>query len=307
MKKVIYYMSNKILLSPLVSGDFNRATRAIKSCYNQTNHELIFGVHVIINSQDDIFIEDIVNFCKESNVEYSITDSDGTPSTGKNSVFDFFKGSDFTHLAQLDGDDMFYPTFLTQVERHLKKYPKTDVLATLPLDIMLPNPTDYTIKIRDEFNALLWGTHYVSNHNWVGAIGRDPIVDGISLPNYARFVLFSKKIVELELYYDKFLIVGEDKKMHFDFLLLHQQDIISYWFTNASDMWICDRTSFGVQKMKSKSLTHITEDVDATQRIREHVNNVLMPDRSAPGEIPIDFPPIYLGYMDKVDFLTKSF
>lgn len=300
-------MQYKILLCPLVTNDYERAVRAIKSCFNQINHEMFFGVHVIINTLDIIFIEQIVEFCNQTNTNYSVTVSDGSPSTGKNSVFDFFKNSNYSHLAQLDGDDLFYPTFLTQVERHLKKYPTTDVLATLPIDIILPNPTQYTIKINDKFNALLWGTHYVSNHDWVGTIGRDPIVDGISRPSYARFVLFSKKIADLEFYYDPELIVGEDKKMHFDFLSFHQKDVISYWFTTASDMWICDRNSFGIQKKNSSSQSYISEDVDATQKIRDHVNQILLPERSAPGEIPIDYPPLYFSYKDKVNFLTDNF
>ena len=181
-------------MCPLVSEDLWRAIRAIRSSFHQLNHNLLYGVHVVINSLDQEFIDGIVEFCESNNIQYSVTESDGTPSTGKNAVFDVFKKSDFTHLAQLDGDDLFYPTFLTQVERHLKKYPNTDVLSTIPLDVIVENYEDGMHKLNNGLYTQLWGTNYADMYSWVGQLGRDPIVDGISIANYARFVLFSKKI-----------------------------------------------------------------------------------------------------------------
>ena len=98
-------MENKILLCPLVSYDLDRSIRAIKSCFTQKDHELLYGVHVVINSQDSDFTSEISKYCEDSEIEYSITQSDGTPGNGKNSVLEIFQNSDYTHLSQLDGDD----------------------------------------------------------------------------------------------------------------------------------------------------------------------------------------------------------
>jgi hypothetical protein len=298
----------KIMLCPLVTDDYPRAERAIRSAFTQRNHNLDYGVHVVINSKNPIFTHKIKNFCGYKNIPCTVTESDGTAATGKNSVFDIFLNSDYTHLAQLDGDDIFYPTFLTQTERHLKKYPATDVLATLPVDVLIPEYEDGDRKLDKGFYCKLWGTHYAGPQGWNDYFGRDKLVDGISIPNYARFVLFSKKIVEMGFRYDKEYLVGEDKKLHFDFLLYHQSDQISYWFTMASDMWICDRMSYGVQKQHSKHLFEVdgvvSDDFRTTERLREYVLNLLNPDRSAPGEIPTDFPPMYMSYEDKVNFLN---
>lgn len=298
-------MNPKILLCPLVSGDYNRSVRAIKSCQEQIYHNLEYGTHVVINSQNLVFIHQIKNFCQYSNIPYSVTESDGTPSTGKNSVFEVFNNSNYTHLSQLDGDDMFYPTFLVQVERHLKKYPTTDVLGTLPLDLIESFPAENSVPLCDGTHGLLWGTHYCSNEDWVTFFGRDPIVDGQSIPHYARFVLYSKKIAEMGFRYDKELVVGEDKKMHFDFLLHHQKDEISYWFTMASDMWVCDRLSFGIQKQHFSKDGFVLDDLDTTKKIREYVESIMSPDRTAPGEIPIDYPPVYLDIPQKTEFLNR--
>lgn len=297
-------MKPKILLCPLVTDDYPRAERAIRSAFMQKFHDLEFGVHVVINSQNLIFIHKIKNYCEYHKIPYSVTESDGTPSTGKNAVFDVFKNSDYTHMSQLDGDDIFYPTFLTQTQRHLKKYPSTDVLATIPLDIMVSNFEKDEIRLKNGEYALFWGTHYASPENWNGYFGRDVIVDGKSIPNYARFVLYSKKIVEMGYRYDKEFIVGEDKKLHFDFLLAHQKDEISYWFTMASDMWVCDRNSFGVQKQHTSGGEIIFDDVETTERLRKYVVSILNEDRSAPGEIPTDYPPMYLYPHQKEQFLN---
>lgn len=298
-------MEIKVLLSPLVSEDYPRAVRAIKSSFNQINHGLLYGVHVVINSRDEQFISDIVGFCESNNVRYTVTESDGTPSTGKNAVFDVFHESEFTHLAQLDGDDLFYPTFLTQVERHLRKYPNTDVLATIPLDIIVENYEDNMVPLNNGLYTQVWGTHYADMKDWCGGLGRDPIVDGISIPNYARFVLYSRKITDIGFRYDREVVLGEDKKMHFDFLSAHQRDEISYWFTMASDMWICDKISYGIQKRFSGQENFAQDDLVTTQKLQEYVSSILNPDRSAPGEIPTEFPPMYLFPDDKINFLNE--
>ena len=298
-------MPIKVLLSPLVSEDYYRSVRAIKSCYLQSNHNLEYGVHVVINSLDENFVDEIVGFCLVNNIDYTISESDGTPSTGKNAVFDVFKNSDYTHLSQLDGDDIFYPAFLTQTQRHLTKYPNTDVLSTIPMDVIADNEDQGMFKLENGQYTLLWGTHYYSNEDWCGKFGRDRMADGISIPNYGRFVLYSKKVVDLNLSYDKEVVLGEDKKIHFDFLSYHQMDRLSYWFTLASDMWICDKTTNGIQKKYSGQDDFPEKDVQTTNYLRAHIAKIMWPERSAPGEIPIDFPPIFMLPEHKLEFLNK--
>jgi hypothetical protein len=296
-------MTPKILMCPLVTDDYDRAVRAIRSSFNQKDHNILFAVHVVVNSKDEEFIETITRFCKFNNIRFTVSQCDGTPSTGKNAVFDVFKESDCTHMSQLDGDDFFYPIFLKHIERHLKKYPGTDVLSTIPLDVIVNKHEEGVFQINNEVYSRVWGTHYVDMHSYVGLIGRDPIVDGTSIPNYGRFVLFSKKIVEIDFRYDNQMILGEDKKLHFDFLASHQNEKISYWFTMASDMWVCDRISFGIQKKYSAREDFAECDKIVTRNLQQYVNSILNPDRSGSGEIPIDYAPLYLSYKEKNQFL----
>lgn len=290
-------------MCPLVTDDYDRAVRAIRSSFNQKDHNILFAVHVVVNSKDEEFIEKITRFCKFNNIRFTVSECDGTPATGKNAVFDVFKQSDCSHMSQLDGDDFFYPIFLKHIERHLKKYPGTDVLSTIPLDVIVNKYEDGVFQINNEVYSRVWGTHYVDMHHYVGLVGRDPSVDGISIPNYGRFVLFSSKISESDFRYDNDMVLGEDKKLHFDFLAAHQNNQISYWFTMASDMWICDKISNGIQKTYSIREDFAEKDEILTQNLKKYVSSILDPDRSGPGEIPIDYAPLYLSYEEKNQFL----
>lgn len=297
----------KLLICPLVSSDISRAIRCVQTAFHQKDHSIKFDVHPVINSIDNTFVREMVNYCEKNNIKYFVSKSDGTPSTGKNSVFEYFLTTDFTHLTQLDGDDFFYPTFLKHIERHLKKYPNTDVMSTCPCDSIFPRNDGAEISLSSGHFASLWGSNYVDYRpNYVH--GRDPLADNISKGNYARLVLFSKKAAEHHRY-DPEVLVGEDLKIHFDFLWAHQKDELSYWFTTASDMWVRDGTSFGMQKKASNTVVNgdyvIVRRDDMFYKVRDHVMSRMDPDRTGPAEIPIDFAPLFFNFQEKIDFLNE--
>jgi hypothetical protein len=60
---------------------------------------------VVINSQDDDFIDQASAYCQENSIEHYVTESDGTAATGKNSVMKLFLESDNEYMVQVDGDD----------------------------------------------------------------------------------------------------------------------------------------------------------------------------------------------------------
>ena len=297
----------KLLVCPLVSSDLPRAIRCVQSAYNQIDYNIKFEVHPVINSVDSTFVREMVSYCEKNNIKFAVTKSDGTPSTGKNSVFEYFLTTDFTHLTQLDGDDFFYPTFLKQVERHLTKYPNTDAMSTCPCDSIFPRKGGDDAQLSSGNFASLWGSNYIDYRaNYVH--GRDALVDGISNPNYARLVLFSRRAAEYHRY-DPEIIVGEDLKIHFDFLWAHQKDEFSYWFTTASDMWVRDGTSFGMQKKASNTVVDgdyvIVRRDDMFYKVKDHVMSRMNHNRTGPSEIPIDFAPLYLQYLEKIEFLNE--
>lgn len=64
---------------------------------------------VVINTLDDDYRSLAKDHCETNDIEYYITQSDGTPATGKNSVIKLFLESDQDYMVQIDGDDFLTP------------------------------------------------------------------------------------------------------------------------------------------------------------------------------------------------------
>ena len=64
---------------------------------------------IVLNTLDEDFKEEAIEWCDKNKVEYVVTESDGTPSTGKNSVLDLFLESDNDYMVLIDGDDFLTP------------------------------------------------------------------------------------------------------------------------------------------------------------------------------------------------------
>jgi len=64
---------------------------------------------VVINSLNNDFVDQASAYCQENSIEYYVTESDGTPATGKNSVMKLFLESDNEYMVQVDGDDEITP------------------------------------------------------------------------------------------------------------------------------------------------------------------------------------------------------
>lgn len=298
----------KFLMAVLVSSDLPRAIRCIKTCQLQTDHNLDFQILVVINTLNNEFKNEMVEYCELSGIAYEITVSDGTASTGKNSVFEVFdRKTDFTHLVQIDGDDFLYPMFLRHMERHLTKYPTTDVLGILPCDSIYLNHEPSFYQLENGLYAGVWGTNYSSWDFWI-PFDTDTIFTDNSKGNLVRLMLFSRKIPN-NFFYDKEQVIGEDYKIHFDLLFAHQRDEIIYWFSTASDTWVRDTISMGVQKKDSNLMIDghyvITKNDFYEERLKKYVLETHGEFRSGSGEIPIDFAPIYMGIEDKLNYFNQ--
>lgn len=64
---------------------------------------------VVINTLNEKYIDEAAGFCLSNDIEYYITESDGTPATGKNSVLKLFLESDNEYMVHVDGDDIISP------------------------------------------------------------------------------------------------------------------------------------------------------------------------------------------------------
>lgn len=298
----------KVLVAVLVSSDLPRAIRCIKSCQSQIDHNLDYEVCVVINTLNEEFKREMLDYCNWEGINIKLTKSDGTPSTGKNSVFEVFDDKkEFTHLVQIDGDDFLYPTFIKHIERHLKKYPLTDVLGILPCDSIYVNHEPGFYNLENGLYAGLWGTNYCSWDFWI-SFDTDTIFTEHNKGNVSRLTLFSRKIPN-KFFYDPEQLIGEDYKIHFDFLFAHQRDEISYWFTTASDIWVRDTTSVGIQKQVSNTTVDGQPFIRNNEYYQEMLKKYILDKngefRSGSGEIPIDFAPMYMNIEDKLKYLNE--
>ena len=116
-------------------------------------------------------------------------------------------------------------------------------------------------------------------------------------------------VLTYKFFYDPEQLIGEDYKIHFDLLFAHQRDEISFWFTSASDTWVRDTTSVGIQKQESNTTVDgqpfIRKNEHYLQRLKNYILDKNGEYRSGSGEIPIDFAPMYMKVEDKLKYLNE--
>lgn len=93
---------HKIKYYILTSDNPEALERHISPEYSNIPKEDII---VVINTKDKNYLKYAENWCQKNNLEYHITESNGTPARGKNTLLDLFEESDNDFMVQIDGDD----------------------------------------------------------------------------------------------------------------------------------------------------------------------------------------------------------
>lgn len=112
----------KVKFYALVCRNMKAVTRHVKTIAKE---DLV----IVINSLDEGFVSDASTYCANTGIEYYITESDGGPSKGKNSVFDLFEASDNDYMVLVDGDDFITPHGYWTYKELAKSDVAPDVLA----------------------------------------------------------------------------------------------------------------------------------------------------------------------------------
>lgn len=86
---------------------------------------------VVINTLDTDFERDAVQYCRDNLIEYYVTDSDGTPSTGKNALLDVFENSLADYAVMVDGDDIITEYGVRLYQHASTKPDAPDVIAII--------------------------------------------------------------------------------------------------------------------------------------------------------------------------------
>lgn len=90
----------------LISSDTGCLWRHFSPDYSALPKE---HTEVIINTTSKQDERDLVQFCNDFDISYTVTKSNGTPGKGKNSVLEIFSKSSYDYCVQIDGDDLLTP------------------------------------------------------------------------------------------------------------------------------------------------------------------------------------------------------
>lgn len=294
----------KIAMCPLVSRDLPKAIRATNSCRNQfPTEQFEIETVAIVNSKNQQFIDEFCSWCDSENVKYVITESNGTPSRGKNSVLEFLKNSNYDGVSMTDGDDLVYPTGAKQIERHILHHPGTDVLIVKPSDQVTSYESYGCHEVKKGCYAVCWGMNIVKLGYKYGP-SRCAIFDSghTAARNLGGHVFYSKKVANL-VQYDEEQLLGEDLLLEFNLLKLHQDRKICFWTSFASDVQMLDRT-------EQESVQYTRNGIDGVksfERLLQKVREILPEDRSSFEELPVEFPELLFSHYEKIEWLKKVF
>lgn len=113
-----------ILIALLTSRDATKLKRCIESVLSQTNN-----VIVVCNTLDFSYVAQAKKIAAAYNLEFVVTESNGTPARGKNSVLEIFRSRSHAFYMQVDADDYLAPDALSKLEAIVTKNPDVDVVG----------------------------------------------------------------------------------------------------------------------------------------------------------------------------------
>jgi cellulose synthase/poly-beta-1,6-N-acetylglucosamine synthase-like glycosyltransferase len=88
-------------------------------------------VVVVCNTLDFSFVEKARSVAQEYNVEFLVTESNGTPAKGKNSVLEIFRTRSHEYYMQVDADDYLAPDALIKLAKIVGENPDVDVIGLI--------------------------------------------------------------------------------------------------------------------------------------------------------------------------------
>ena len=185
-----------ILVAILTSRDATKLTRCIESVLSQTDN-----IVVVCNTLDFSYVEQARKVAETYNLEFIVTESNGTPSRGKNSVLEIFRSRSHAYYMQVDADDYLAPDALSKIAAIVQQNPDVDVIGLTDGFMTYDGGTT-------SGNAFFNGTDIYKFANVRGAHGIRLIKLGKFLAQnleYNRMLLYSNKTVNSFNFDEKFI------------------------------------------------------------------------------------------------------
>ena len=225
----------------MTSRDVSKLKRCIESVLPQTDK-----VVVVCNTLDFSYAEEATQLANSYGLKCVVTESNGTPGKGKNSLKDYFLTTEFTHLIPVDGDDFLLPNAV-EIISNIVESKNPDVIGLIDGLVMLGG---------EIMTAKEWQEHEVLFQR---------SVDNTEARNLKRLNLHIAKIRRISTEYDNFfnrfvllsreatshinynetLTGAEDIKQSFLFKLMQQEGKINYLILSSQNIYMYDVTDMG--------------------------------------------------------------
>lgn len=207
----------KFFVAILTSSDSELCKLTYDTIINQEKHNLNYDIYIIVNSKNTEYLGKIQEAFRNVGTSVKIieTESNGYPGKGHNSVLHTFKNRpEYDYCILIDSGDFFYPTAFHNISIYLEYKPDMlfisyhDNLSLLNSQNNIPH---FGIENKCFFN---YNIDNVTSKIWYETKGLNPFQNNINTLNTpARPVLFSKKALEFDIFYD------ENMKLYDDFIV----------------------------------------------------------------------------------------
>jgi len=193
---------------------------------------------VIINTTNKQDERDLVQFCKDFDISYTVTKSNGTPARGKNSVFEIFSKSSHDYCVQIDGDDYLTPYGVELYQQIAESGSAPDAICLKnQVSIILGEKiSEKTLHITNCFKETSQNVDYDNLQNLMEreGINQEQIKDFFQYKEefhsycddfvegdetHSRVVFYSKKAAEYRFQED--LTIGEDTIHYYELKNAH--------------------------------------------------------------------------------------
>lgn len=234
----------KFLVGILTSEKIDKLERCINSVLGQVNPTQVI---VIINSLDEKYQNLAGDLSDHYGLKYIITESNGKPGKGKNSLLKYFLDTDYTHVVPVDGDDYLCPNAIKILSFESKNH-NADVIGLIDGECLLKDELidttswfvhdEYISRITDSIDPKLYRKFNLQ----LERVRRTASEYG-NLFN--RFVVLSKKGAAL-INYEEELSGAEDVKQGLLLKLEQAKGNIIYKLLSSKNIYVYDVTEQGI-------------------------------------------------------------
>ena len=289
----------------LTSTNYDALVRHFDSRYSNIEKE---DAVVVINTLNEKYSAQAEDFCKENNIEYYITESNGTPAKGKNSVLDIFLESNNDYCVMVDGDDFLTPhgvwmyknlevmdnppDAICLINQKSYRYVKNTLYALQPFTVDYSDllSSDYYTMFKNEYKLSEEKSKYFESlHYKFYAQHRKYSQDNEA---HCRVTWLSKKAAKFRFNED--IVVGEDTLQMFELKNQAVLGNLNFYTTDETPAtYVYDERNAGtVMKVSKFGSDYEWMDAYLNELKKMEDENKLHENVKLP-ELKIDYPVVY--------------